>query len=241
MTPEEKNMLADLAAKISQTPAPPRDPEAEDFIRKNIGSRPDALYIMTQTVLIQNMALHQAQQQIQQLQERSGQSAPAASSGQSFLGGQAQPSTYQQPTYQQQSYSAPPPPQYAPAPQSQPSRGSSFLQNAAQTAAGVAAGTLAVQGIESLFHGGEHMFGGGYGYGGGFGGPGFYGGGGAPVEENVVNNYYDNSGGGGDYRDDDRRDDYDASAQDDSNYDDNSVDDASYDDNSGGDGGDNFV
>jgi hypothetical protein len=255
MTPEEKNMLADLAAKIAQTPAPPRDPEAEDFIRKNIGSRPDALYIMTQTVLIQNMALHQAQQQIQQLQERAGQPAPAASGGQSFLGGQpAPPRQSAPPAYQQQAYSAPPPqyapaPQYAPPPpQAQPSAGSSFLQNAAQTAAGVAAGTLAVQGIESLFHGGGHLFGGGgYGYGGGFGGgyggPGFLGGGGAPVEENIVNNYYDNSGGGGgDYRDD-RGDEYDASAQDDSNYDDSSsVDDGSYDDNSGGDGGgDNFV
>ena len=73
MTPDEKNMLADLAAKISQTPAPPRDADAEDFIRKNIGSRPDALYIMTQTVLIQNMALHRAQEQIQELQEGGGQ------------------------------------------------------------------------------------------------------------------------------------------------------------------------
>jgi hypothetical protein len=255
MTPEEKNMLTDLAAKIAQTPAPPRDPEAEDFIRKSIGSRPDALYIMTQTVLIQNMALHQAQQQIQSLQQdRGGQSAPV-SSGQSFLGGQAPPPRPPAPpAYQQQAYSAPPPqyapaPQYAPPPpQAQPSAGSSFLQNAAQTAAGVAAGTLAVQGIESLFHGGGHLFGGGgYGYGGGYGGPGFLGGGGAPVEENIVNNYYDNSGGGGgDYRDD-RGDNYDASAQDDSSYDDNSgddasVDDSSYDDNSGGDGGgDNFV
>jgi len=48
VTPEERQLLSDLAGKIAQTPPPPRDAEAEDFIRKNIGSRPDALYLMTQ-------------------------------------------------------------------------------------------------------------------------------------------------------------------------------------------------
>ena len=73
MTPEERQLLTDLAGKIAQTPPPPRDAEAEDFIRKNIGSRPDALYLMTQTVLIQNMAIQQAQQQIRELQQRAAQ------------------------------------------------------------------------------------------------------------------------------------------------------------------------
>src|SRR5947199_1939087 len=73
MTPDERSMLTDLANKIAQTPAPPRDPEAEEFIRTQIGRRPDALYLMTQTVLIQNLALDQAKRQIQELQARSGQ------------------------------------------------------------------------------------------------------------------------------------------------------------------------
>ena len=55
MTPEERQMLTDLANKVAQTPAPPVDSEAENFIRTRIGSRPDALYLMTQTVLIQNL------------------------------------------------------------------------------------------------------------------------------------------------------------------------------------------
>src|SRR5579884_2060333 len=96
MTPDERKMLQDLADKIAQTPAPPRDPEAEEFIRTHIGNRPDALYLMTQTVLIQNLALEQAQQQIRQLQ----QSGSQAASGGSFLGQQTRPSV--------------PPPQYAP-------------------------------------------------------------------------------------------------------------------------------
>ena len=70
MTPDERQLLADLAAKIAQTPPPERDPDAESFIRSHIGNRPDALYLMTQTVLIQNLALDQARQQIQQLQQQ---------------------------------------------------------------------------------------------------------------------------------------------------------------------------
>src|SRR5437588_607670 len=85
MTPDERKMLTDLAEKIAKTPAPPKDPEAEEFIRTRIGSRSDALYLMTQTVLIQNLALQHAQEQIQQLQ-RSAQ--PAGSPGGSFLGQQ---------------------------------------------------------------------------------------------------------------------------------------------------------
>src|SRR5690242_17120648 len=87
MTPEERQMLTDLATKVAQTPAPARDSEAEELIRTKIGSRPDALYLMTQTVLIQNLALEHARQEIQQLQQQIAQgSTPARSSG-SFLGG----------------------------------------------------------------------------------------------------------------------------------------------------------
>jgi hypothetical protein len=197
MTPEERRLLTDLAGKISQTPPPPRDPEAEDFIRKNIGSRPDALYLMTQTVLIQNMAIDQAHQQIRDLQQRAAQQ-PAGGYGAStgtgsFLGGQPS-SAYSQPQYAPQQ--APP---YAP-PQPAASSGfgggaaPSFLRGAAQTAAGVAAGALAFEGVRSLF---SHP---GFGLGGsglGFGQAGLMGGG-MPVEETVINNnYYDSPEGGG--------------------------------------------
>ena len=191
MTPDERKMLNDLADKIAQTPAPPRDPEAEDLIRTRIGSRPDALYLMTQTVLIQNMALQQAQQQIQELQRGAGQPSSSGSflgQGQSRGGGGAyQGSSYQGGGYQ--AGAAPPPPQYLPPTPSAPSPGGApgFLRGAAQTAAGVAAGALAFEGIRSLF---SHDA--GY----GFGGPGLGGfGGGAPVEETVVNNYYESPTG----------------------------------------------
>ena len=191
MTPDEQKLLADLAAKIAQTPAPERDPEAESFIRSHIGNRPDALYLMTQTVLIQNLALDQARQQIQQLQQQPSSAAPAGSG--SFLGGgiagqcmAAGPA----PGYGQGYAPAPPPPQYYP----QAGGGSSFLRSAATTAAGVAGGMLAFEGISSLFGGLTHGFGGG---GSGFlggGGSGFLGGG-QPGETIIENNYYDNPGG----------------------------------------------
>jgi hypothetical protein len=211
VTPEEQRLLSDLAGKIAQTPAPPRDPEAEEFIRKNIGSRPDALYLMTQTVLIQNMALQQAQQQIRDLQQRAPQPGyPAASSG-SFLGGgyQTQP---QQPQY------APPAP--AAPPSFMQGTGGGFLRGAAQTAAGVAAGALAFEGIRSLF---EHPGYGG-GLGGGLGQAGFTGG--APVEETVVNNYYDSP---------DQADNSDDTQTQNADYDDSNDTDTGYDDSSSSD------
>lgn len=223
MTQDERNMLTDLANKIAQTPPPPKDPDAEDLIRTRIGSRPDALYLMTQTVLIQNLALQHAQQQIQELQQRTGQPA-SSGSGNTFLG-QSQP-----PPRAQQQYSAPPPPQYASAPAgANPSGAPSFLKGAAQTAAGVAAGALAFEGIQSLFS--HPGYGGGSGFG-GFGGGGFGGGGfgGAPQEETIVNNYYDNSG--------------DSNVGDTQQFDDSGTD-SSYDDGGSsfddGGGGDNFV
>jgi hypothetical protein len=67
----------------------------------------------------------------------------------------------------------------------------SFLRGAMQTAAGVAAGALAFEGVESILHGFGH---GGY----GFGGPGMGAGGfDRPVEETVINNYYDDPARGG--------------------------------------------
>lgn len=168
MTPAERQMLTDLAAKIAQTPSPAHDAEAEEFIRTHIGNRPDALYLMTQTVLIQNMAIEHAQQEIQQLKH----AAPAQGGG-SFLGrgsGWASPSTPTPPPPQQPAY-------YPPSPAAPQSGGmGSFLRSAGTTAAGIAAGALAFEGIRSMFGGVEHLFGFGnqprFG-----GGSGFFGGG----------------------------------------------------------------
>jgi hypothetical protein len=177
---------------------------------------------MTQTVLIQNMALDQARQQIQQLQ----QSAPAGSYGSSsFLGGRTSA-----PATQQQQAGGNPPPTYQMAPASgSPTAGggSSFLRGAAQTAAGVAAGALAFEGIRSLFGGAGHI-------GSGFFGGGGIGGYGAPMEETVINNYYDSPDAQGS-SDADNYTGTDDASQDYENTSDVDSDDFSGDDGSGGD------
>jgi uncharacterized protein len=185
MTPDERKMLNDLAEKIAQTPAPPKDPEAEELIRKRIGSRPDALYLMTQTVLIQNLALQHAEEEIQQLRQSA---PPTPAPGGSFLGqqtaGRGSGGAYSTPSAAPQH--TVPPSQYAMPSPAGPSPGGapSFLRGAAQTAAGVAAGALAFEGIQALF---SHP---------GYGGSGFGGfAGGAPMGETVVNNYYETPGG----------------------------------------------
>src|SRR5215469_14348595 len=83
MTDQERQMIEALAKRIQDAPAPQIDRDADDLIRRTIGVRTDALYILAQTVLIQEMALTQAKAQIDELKQR----VPAAGAGSSsFLG-----------------------------------------------------------------------------------------------------------------------------------------------------------
>jgi hypothetical protein len=167
MTDQEQQLIAGLAERIHNAPAPQIDRDANDLIQRAIGSRPDALYILTQTVLLQEMALNQTKAQLEELKRQTGTSA-------NFLN--APPAQYQAPQYQ------PPPP-----PQSYGGGLSGFLHQAATTAAGVLAGEVAFDALSGLF--GHH---GGYG-GGFFGGGGIVPGG----ETIVNNYYNDPATGGG--------------------------------------------
>jgi uncharacterized protein len=213
LTPQEEQLLSSLIERINQTQLQEKDPDAEALLNQKLGPNPDALYMLAQTVLVQNIALDQAKAQVSQLQQQVQQQHPQPAHTTSFLGrllgerddapqsqqsqqapayqpvpqyAQAQP--YGQPQYAQPQY---PQAQYVPV-GGQPS----FLRGAMQTAAGVAAGALAFEGVESILHG--------FGHGGsGFGGPGYgmggFGMGERPVEETVVNNYYDQPGGGAEH------------------------------------------
>jgi hypothetical protein len=248
MTPQEESMLNDLIGRVQQTQLTEKDPEAEQLLNQSLGRNPNALYILAQTVLVQNYALEQAQGQLNELRQQTQalQQQPAHTT--SFLGNllghrdPVPPPPPPQPGYGASPYGQPwnQPPSYGPPPPA----GSSFLRSAATTAAGVAAGALAFQGIESLM--------GGFGHSAGFGGgSGLFGGGEGRPEETVINNYYDDSGrehgrvdntslgdSGGDAANlqqasDDLKDD--GGYQDDSSLDDTSYDDSSFDDSSGGD------
>jgi hypothetical protein len=199
MTPQEQEMIGDLMDRVQKTQLTEKDPDAEAMLQQGLGKNPDALYILAQTVLVQKYALEQAQAQLAQAkaQIEQMQQYPEPKHATSFLGSllgrnespAAPPPPPPPPSYAQSQQGYAPAqayPQYAPvgggygAPMG---GGGGFLRNAAQTAAGVAAGALAFQGIESLMHGFGHAAG----YGQDFGG--FGGGGQRPVEE-VVNNYY---------------------------------------------------
>jgi hypothetical protein len=182
MTEQERQLISGLGERIKNAPAPQIDRDAYDLILHTVGTRPDSLYILTQTVLIQEMALNQAKAQIEELKRQPESYSGAPQQG-GFLPGSYQGSSYAQGP----GYAAPPPP---PPPQQQSGGGfSGFLHNAAQTAAGVIAGEVAFDAISSLF-----------GHRGGFGGGGgFFGGGGgvSPGSETIINNYYDDDRGDG--------------------------------------------
>jgi hypothetical protein len=239
MTDQERQMIEELTRRIQSAPAPQVDREADDLIRRGIGARPDALYILTQTVLIQEMALNQAKAQIDELQRHAAQPQP----GGSFLGSSYQGGNAPQPPPLPPQYAAPQyEPQYAPPPSG--GRFSNFLHSAVQTAAGVVAGEVAFSALSSLF--GGHQGGGFY------GGGGFLGGGGgiSPGSETIINNYYgdDRERGGRDdaglspdledrrFADDDSTAGDSGQQPDDTDYNDDSVDDTGGDDSSYDDG-----
>src|SRR5271169_1165845 len=103
MTEQEQQLINGLAEQIRTAPAPQIDRDANNLIQRTIGARPDALYILTQTVLVQQMALEDLKRQTAQPQAQT-----------SFLPGSPQPSYqqggYQGSSYQNSSYAAPPAP-----------------------------------------------------------------------------------------------------------------------------------
>jgi uncharacterized protein len=200
MTPQEQDMIGGLIDRVQKTQLAEKDMDAEEMLQQGLGANPDSLYILAQTILVQKYALEQSQAQLTQAkaQIERMQQHPEPRHATSFLGnllGRNDAPAPPPPPPPPQGYAPPQAyPPYAPvggygagAPQYGPPvgmGGGGFLQNAMQTAAGVAAGALAFEGIESLMHGFGHAA--GYGGGSGFGG---FDGGQRPAEE-VVNNYY---------------------------------------------------
>jgi len=206
MTPQEKDLITTLLTRLKSAGGQPKDPEAEALIRQAMTEQPDGPYYLTQTVLIQDLSLHTAQQRIADLEKQLADAQQAAKpASTSFLGGlfgshqPAPPGSGGPPagpwTRAPQVAAAPPaqqPPGQSgytqPGYGQQPPAGGGFmgggmgggggfLRNAAATAAGVAGGALLFEGISSLF--GNH-------FAGGLTGAGMTPG----LGESVVNNYY---------------------------------------------------
>ena len=183
MSPEERQLLSDLFDRVRSQANAPRDRDAENLIADAVRAQPYAPYLLAQAVLVQEQALHGADQKIQELQAHIdqleaevGQLQPqAAAAPQSWQlprrpvrrrraassrsGPQSAVPTLGAAAPQQPAY-APPPQQPEPAPSPwgapQQPQGGGFLKNAMGAAAGVAGGVLLADSLRGLFGGGHN-------------------------------------------------------------------------------------
>ena len=73
MTPQERDVPLPLLDRLRQTRVPVKDAEADQMIRQAMQAQPDAPYILAQTVLMQDYALHAAQERIRALEQQLAQ------------------------------------------------------------------------------------------------------------------------------------------------------------------------
>jgi uncharacterized protein len=174
MTPEERRLIEDLFDRMRSYGAPDKDREAEALIRERVRAMPDVVYMLTQSVLVQEQALEAANARVVELEDRlraleESQGGPPRRSGGFLSGGfagrradpdpppssvpqvgaRATPSPYDRPSAWGP---PPPPPGQAPPPAG---GGGGFMRSAIATAAGVAGGVLAAESIRNML-GGSH-------------------------------------------------------------------------------------
>jgi uncharacterized protein len=145
MQAEERDLITGLFDRLRPFDSQPRDPEAERLIANLVSRQPSAVYLLTQTVLVQEQALKAAQDHIAELEAKTG-AAPAPgflSSAPKIGPWGAAPGAA--PAAAPSSRS---PLQAAVEPQS--AGGGGFLRSALTTAAGVAGGALLFEGIRSM-------------------------------------------------------------------------------------------
>ena len=88
MTPQERELITTLLARLKNAGGQPKDPEADALIRQAIAEQPDAPYYLVQTVLIQDLSLNTAQNRIADLEKQLADAQQAAKpTATSFLGG----------------------------------------------------------------------------------------------------------------------------------------------------------
>jgi len=72
MTPQERQLVDDLFARLSKVESAPRDPDAVAAMAQGLRSAPNAVYALVQTVLVQDEALKQAHHRIEELESAGG-------------------------------------------------------------------------------------------------------------------------------------------------------------------------
>ena len=153
MKNQDRQVIETLFTRLGEVErqAPARDANAEAFIQERIVQQPGAPYFMAQTIVMQEYALQQAQQQIEELERRAVQSPAGGGLFSNLFGGGQNTS---RPGNSITAARAPASGASA-TPPLQLGRGGGFLAGAAQTAMGVAGGVLLGNAVAGMFGGNE--------------------------------------------------------------------------------------
>ena len=156
MQQQERDLISGLFGRLQQFENQPRDAEAERLIADYVSRQPSAVYLLTQTAIVQEEALKQAKARIAELESKTSESSFLGSAPKIGPWGSAPSAPQQAPAPRAPWQPAPAAPQAAPYAQQAPmgapaGGGGSFLRTALTTAAGVAGGALLFQGISSMF------------------------------------------------------------------------------------------
>ena len=73
MTPQERELVANLFDRLAQLEKSARDPDAEQTIAQGLNRAPNAAYALVQTVLVQDEALKRADARIRELEAEFGE------------------------------------------------------------------------------------------------------------------------------------------------------------------------
>jgi hypothetical protein len=168
MNSDERQLITDLFGRMQRHGPVEKDTEAAALIGDRVRAMPDAPYMLVQSVLVQEMALQQADERVRELEarvaelERSARPAAAAGGG-SFLGGLFGGGSAARPVARgavpsgvggRTSAPAASPWGHQAPQQAQPAAaGGGFMRSAMATAAGVAGGMLLADGIRSMMNG----------------------------------------------------------------------------------------
>jgi hypothetical protein len=166
MTPQERDLIADLFDRLAQLENEPRDPDAERAISDGLRRAPHSTYPLVQTVLVQDEALKAANARIEALESGATEAGSARPGGfldnmRDVLFGRTEAGRGSVPPVGpgSQLWSLPAAPQstfgqpYAQGAFGQSPQGPSFLGTAAATAAGMVGGALLLDGVRSALGG----------------------------------------------------------------------------------------
>ena len=151
MTPDERNLLTTFLSDLRARAGAAKDAEADQMILQAVSANPDAVYLLVQHANLSDQALHAAQAQIQDMQERA--QPPQASGsflapqGGGFLSQPPEPDSY---ALQALPWEGPKGAPISSSPFAADSGLGGFLRSAGTMAAGVAVGDFLAQGISNI-------------------------------------------------------------------------------------------